>query len=91
MKEMLTIIRNILYRIFIIGFIFSIVSQLALIFMDFEGINEAAKLLHVSSTNLIMVILNSINFVKVFLFYGILCPALAIHWTISRDKLLKNK
>lgn len=89
MKENLTVIRNFLYRLFLIGFIFSALTQLGIIFGNFQGISEASKMLHVSPEYLIELILNSITVVKTFLFYCVLCPALALHWTIAKDKNLK--
>lgn len=89
MKENLIIIRNFLYRLFLIGFVLNLIFQLVFIFHGFQEIDEAAKMIHVSSNYLIELILNSITDVKTFLFFGVLCPAFALHWTISRDKLLK--
>lgn len=90
MKKNLTVIRNILYRLFLIGFVLSILIQLPLLHINFEGLNEAAQIFHISPDQLMMVVLNSISFAKAFLFFCVLCPALAIHWTIARDKLLKE-
>lgn len=89
MKEILIVIRNFLYRLFLIGLVFSILSQLALIYINVQGLTEASKILHVSSSYLMELMLKAITDVKNFLFFGVLCPAIALHWTISKDKLLK--
>lgn len=89
MKEILIIIRNFLYRLFLIGLVFSVLSQLALVSINVQGLTEASKILHVSSNYLMELMLKAITDVKNFLFFGVLCPAIALHWTISKDKLVK--
>lgn len=90
MKVYLIVARNFLYRLFFIGLIFSVLFQLIFIFNNFHGLAEAANILHVSQSYLIELLLNSISAVKTFLFFGVLCPALALHWTITKDKLLNK-
>lgn len=87
MKEKLIIVRNFLYRLFLIGFIFSVISQLAFLYANSQGLQQASTILHVSQDDLIELALKSITAVKTFLFYGVLFPALALHWTVARDKI----
>lgn len=88
MKEKLIIIRNFLYRLFIIGFILNILSQLPFLVLKMQGINEAASFLGVPPYYLMELLISTISTLRVILFYFILCPALALHWTIARDKNL---
>lgn len=87
MKEQLVITRNFLYRLFLIGFILNIAAQF--IFMAASrgtGIIELSKMLSVTPFYLGAIISTSIVFIRVFFLYFILLPALALHWTIARDK-----
>lgn len=86
MKAKLILTRNFLYRFFLIGFIFSVATQLMYIFMSGPAIVEAAKILGLPPFFLTKLIITMIAFIRTFLVYFILLPALALHWTIARDK-----
>lgn len=89
MREKLIITRNFLYRFFILGFIINLIVQF--IFsaaVKTQGVNELSQMLSVSSYYLAQLIISSIVFIRVFLFYFVLLPAIALHWTIARDKHL---
>lgn len=87
MKEKLIITRNFLYRLFLIGFILNILAQF--VFMAASkgvGISELSKMLSITPFYLGAIISTSIVAIRVFFLYFILLPALALHWTIARDK-----
>lgn len=88
MKKKLKVIRNFLYRLFLIGFIINTVSALSFISIHGQGLEEAAKMLNVTPAYLIELALTSLNTIKLVLFYIVLLPAIALHWTIARDKNL---
>lgn len=87
MKEKLIIIRNFLYRFFVIGFVLNILFQLLILFVGLNSLNEASRILDLPHSFLMEVFIVAIASTRAFLVYLILCPALALHWTISRDKM----
>ena len=91
MKEKLIIVRNFLYRLFVIGFILNILSQIPFVLVKLQSINEASTILGVPSYYLMELLITTITVLRVILVYFILCPALALHWTIARDKNLNQK
>lgn len=91
MKKKLILTRNFLYRLFFIGFIFNVFVQVVFMFAaKGHGLNEAARAISVPPYYLGEMIVSSIMFIRMFFFYVILLPALALHWTIARDKELKE-
>lgn len=87
MKEKLIITRNFLYRLFLIGFILNIIAQF--IFMAAtkgQGVIELSKMLSITPFYLGAIVSTSIVAIRVFFLYFILLPAIALHWTIARDK-----
>lgn len=87
MREKLIITRNFLYRLFLIGFILNLLGQL--VFMAAakdQSLIELSKLLSITPFYLGAVITSSIVFMRVVFLYFVLLPALALHWTIARDK-----
>lgn len=87
MKEKLIITRNFLYRFFLIGFVLNLLAQF--VFMAAAkgaGIIELSKMLSVTPFYLGAIISTSIVAIRVFFLYFILLPAIALHWTIARDK-----
>lgn len=88
MKEKLIIIRNFLYRLFLIGFILNLGAQF--VFMAAakgQGIVEVSKLLSVTPFYVGAFISSSIIIIRVIFLYFILLPAIALHWTVARDKM----
>lgn len=88
MKEKLIIIRNFLYRLFVIGFILNLGAQF--VFMAAakgQGVVEVSKLLSVTPYYLGSLVSSSIIVIRVIFLYFVLLPALALHWTIARDKM----
>lgn len=89
MKEKLITTRNFLYRLFLIGFVLNLTAQF--VFMATakgQGINELAQILSIPPFYLSGLIVSSIVVIRVIFLYFILMPALALHWTIARDKNL---
>ncbi len=91
MKENLFIIRNFLYRFFVIGFIFSIIAQITFMSISGPALDDAIRILHLPPVYVQNLIISSLVYIRVFLLYFILTPALALHWTISKDKHLAQK
>lgn len=89
MKEKLILIRNFLYRLFLLGFLINVFAQFVLMVAVQGGaLMELSKLLNVSTFYLGEMITSSIVIIRIILFYFVLLPALALHWTIARDKNL---
>lgn len=87
MKEKLIITRNFLYRLFLLGFIINLFAQFVLMIAVKNGaFLELAKTLSVSTYYLGELVTSSIVIMRIILFYLVLLPALALHWTIARDK-----
>lgn len=87
MKEKLIIIRNFLYRLFLIGFVLSLLAQF--VFMAAvkgQGIIDLSVMLNTPPVYLSTLITSSIIIIRVLFLYFVLLPALALHWTIARDK-----
>lgn len=91
MKEKLTIARNFLYKLFLIGFVLNILFQLLILSMGGKGLAEAAKVLELPTYYITELLIVMISSVRVFLVYFVLCPALALHWTIAKDKTLNKE
>lgn len=87
MKDKLIVTRNFLYRLFVIGFVANIALQILILLTGGKGINEASRILELPPYFLMEMIIVAITTIRTFLFYFILCPALALHWTIARDKM----
>lgn len=90
MREKLILVRNFLYRLFLIGFLFSVFAQVMYMLMSGPTIIEATKLLGLPPFFLTKLMISTIVSIRIFLVYVILAPALALHWTISRDKAIKD-
>lgn len=91
MKEKLILTRNFLYRFFVIGFVLNVLFQLTVLFIGGKTLNEVSRILELPPfyiTELLIVVIASI---RAFLIYCILCPALALHWTIAKDKILNKE
>jgi len=88
MRDELIVIRNFLYRLFIIGFVANVVFQIFILLTGGKGINEASRILELPPYFLMELLIVMISGIRAFLLYFILCPALALHWTIARDKML---
>lgn len=89
MKEKLLVARNFLYRLFLLGFLINLFAQFVLMIAVKEGaIAELSQMLSVSPFYLGETVTSSIIITRIILFYLILLPAFALHWTIAKDKNL---
>lgn len=86
MREKLILIRNFLYRFFVIGFVFNVLFQLLFMYLGVKGLQEASRVLELRPYYLIELLITIISYLRVFFVYFVLFPALALHWTIARDK-----
>lgn len=87
MKEKLIITRNFLYRLFLLGFLINLFAQFVLMIAVKQGaMIELSQMLSVSPFYLGELVTTSIIIMRIVLFYLVLLPALALHWTIARDK-----
>lgn len=91
MKEKLTIVRNFLYRFFLIGIVLNILFQLLVLFIGGKSLLEVSRILELPPFYLTELLIVTIASIRAILIYFILCPALALHWTISRDKTLNSQ
>lgn len=87
--ETIRVARNVLFRCFVVGF------GLALFFggilaVGWEAwISLAARWFHTTEAVLTPVFLNFLVAIRFFLFFVVLTPALALHWTYKAE--LKRK
>lgn len=89
MKENLILTRNFLYRLFLIGFILNIIAQF--VFMAAakgQALIQISQFISIPPYYLGELIVTSIVVIRVIFLYFILLPALALHWTVARDKKL---
>lgn len=87
MRNRLIVIRNFLYRLFLIGFILNLLAQFVFIAAaKGQGLIEASVMLNVTPLYLGTLITCSIIIMRVIFLYFVLLPALALHWTIAKDK-----
>lgn len=91
MSKKLVVVRNFLYRFFVIGFLVSILSQLVFFANNGMFLTQIAMMLEVSRAHLVLLVISLIALGRIFLVYLILCPALALHWTIKREKSLNEQ
>lgn len=91
MKEKLIIIRNFLYKLFLIGFVINILFQMFIMLFVGQHLLTASRILELPPYYLTELLITSIATIRVFLIYFILCPALALHWTIAKDKILNKE
>lgn len=86
----LVVLRNFLYRFFVIGFVFSVIMQ-AVLMVSHDYIFAIAKeFANIPQCGLALLLTGFLGYVRLFLFFMVLSPALALHWTISRDKAFKE-
>lgn len=89
MIEKLAIIEDILFRIFIIGFILFVLSFLVYLLFNQQLMDLFLPLYGLKAEAASIMILSFYGLIKMFLAYCILIPAIAIHWT--RKSLIKKE
>ena len=82
--ETLRLIRNILFRSFLIGFIIALVLALAMMIGWTNWMAMGTAWFHTDSATLTQLVLKFFVDVRFFLLFILLTPALAIHWTIKK-------
>jgi len=81
----LRLTRNILLRSFVVGVGFTLLASLVTYAAWDTWSGLVTKLAHADQATLAAVMLNFFAVIKGFLVFGVLTPALAIHWTIKQD------
>lgn len=89
MKEKLILIRNFLYRLFLICFVINLITQLPLFFIKDVDFINISRMFGMSPFYVQQTIFSVVITARALIFYVILFPALALHWTIAKDKGLK--
>lgn len=90
MKEKLILARNFLYRLFLLGFVVNLFAQVVfMLAVKDQSLTQLSQFVNIPPYYLGELIISSIIYLRLFLFYFVLLPALALHWTIARDKVLK--
>ncbi len=83
MSENLVLIRDFLFKWFIVGFGLFLLSVILYIFMKDFSAEMSMKLYNVEPQYYFNLAFTLLGFLKLFLFFGVLSPALAIHWLIK--------
>ena len=81
MLETIIIVRNVFYKCFLISLIYCIFVSLFYIFNKDWAANFSTGLYNISKENLYLLIVYFLGWMKIFVFYVFLTPALALHWT----------
>ena len=89
MLETIILIRNILYKCFLISLVYFIFVTLFYMFNKDWAVNFSTSLYNISKENLYLLIVYFIGWMKMFAFYVFLVPALALHWTANQLKKAK--
>lgn len=99
MSEKLIVLRNFLYRFFAIGIVLSILSQAILVifsgmifnpqpvFNTMPPFNAVPPFYGIPPQQIMITLMTFIGVSRIFLVYFVLCPALALHWTIKSENL----
>ncbi len=85
-NETLRLSRNILLRTFVVGVILAVLLALATTAFWTPCVGTIERLFHVSEATLAPMVLNFFLNVRFLLVFLILAPALALHWTLKKDK-----
>lgn len=81
MLETMILIRNIFYKLFLIGFIFYIFTAMLLLFNNEWVINYIVNTFHITGHEVNLLIAYFIGWTKMIIILFFLIPALALHWT----------
>ncbi len=83
--EILRLIRNILFRSFVVGAIISFVFGLLTMIWWTTWMGMAEQWFHADSATLTQLVVKFFMNVRFFLVFIVLTPALAIHWTLRKE------
>jgi hypothetical protein len=89
--DALRVTRNILLRSFVVGLVIAIVLCAVTIMEWDAGMKLATAWLHTSEATITPIVLNFFTNIRFFLLFILLTPALAIHWTIKKERGGKKK
>jgi len=89
--ETLRLTRDILLRIFIIGFVFALLLGLVTMVGWNTWLGLAGDWFQTDPATLTPLVLKFFLNVRFFLLFLILAPALAIHWTLRKEQARKKK
>ena len=85
-KEKLILIRNFLFKTFIVGLIFAlVVFVLTFIFWDKWSLVVYSKF-GLSPKELAELFVNSLLYTRFYLIFVVLVPAIALHWLVKSPK-----
>ena len=91
MREKLLILRNFLYRLFLVGFVLTVFAQIFYtIVLSSPYLEDAMMLANIPLSYFQQLLTSCLTFARLFFAYAVLCPALALHWTIAKDKNLNK-
>ena len=86
MLEQIIVIRNILYKCFLISLIYYIFVLFFYMLNKDWAANLSVSLYHLNTENFYLLLIYFIGWMKMFTFYVFLVPALALHWTAYQLK-----
>lgn len=83
--DTLRLIRNILFRIFVIGTVIALGLGLVTLTSWTTWMGIASQWFHTDTATLTPIVLKFFMDIRFFLLFIVLAPALAVHWTLKRD------
>jgi hypothetical protein len=85
MKETIRVIRDILFRTFLIGVFFGLLYACAFYgWRDYWGTLLVARWALIDQDSLNLLTLGFFGLIRFYLVFILLAPALALHWTLKR-------
>ena len=84
--EILRVLRNILFRCFVIGLVIALLLGLTMMGGWTTWMDIAGRWFHTDSATLTPLVLKFFIEIRFFLLFIVLTPALAIHWTLKKDE-----
>ena len=85
-KEKLTLIRNFLFKTFLVGVLFAILLFVGTTYFWNTWSAMVLDKLHVDQNDLGRLVVNSFLYTRFYLIFVILVPAIGLHWLIKANK-----
>ena len=89
-SDALRLIRNLLFRCFVVGAIMSLLLQV----ITFGAMNTwrdlATNVYHLDQAAVMSATVNFFTAIKFYLLFVLLAPALAVHWTLKKEQKHQN-
>lgn len=82
----IVLMRNFLFKWFVVGFVILVISAVLFIFLKDVGAQMASRFYGVDPAFYINFAFTMLGIVKIFLIFFILSPALALHWITKCKK-----